>query len=87
MRRSRSGVREATGSPRSRTPVGVDYPLSNLKRGASPYRSPALLPPQIRLPDGKVSCVSCHDLYSAERDRLTVRIEGSALCLTCHQMD
>ncbi len=68
-------------------PVGVRYPRSGTRRVDVPLRPMALLPKSIQLPSGKVSCLSCHNLYSSEPMRLSVPIEGSRLCMTCHQMD
>ncbi len=66
-------------------PIGVAYPSRTPRSSSGSFRAPGQLPEKVRLPDGKVSCVSCHDLY--DRDRLSVPIEGSALCFTCHEMD
>jgi predicted CXXCH cytochrome family protein len=65
-------------------PVGVSY--SGRKRGKSEtlLRSSQLLPERIRLPNGRVSCVSCHNLYETGRYRLSVSMGASQLCLTCH---
>jgi len=65
-------------------PVGVDYPDRQTQRQTGQYRQATALPHQVRLPNGKVSCVSCHNLYSKERHLLTVPMERSALCVTCH---
>jgi predicted CXXCH cytochrome family protein len=67
-------------------PVGVRYRAYGRERG-SKLRAEGALPATVRLPGGRVSCVSCHDLYSREPKLLTVPIEGSALCFTCHDMD
>ncbi len=82
--------RRAPGSMADRTrnhPVGVSYP--NGKRGKFnvPFRPASLLPQQVALPGGKVSCVSCHNLYDDDRNLLTVPIERSQLCFTCHELD
>jgi len=74
------------GDKRRHHPVGVPYRDRAPKKAAVRLRSTSLLPKNMRLPDGQVSCVSCHDLYAPDRDRLTVPIEGSALCFTCHDM-
>ncbi len=69
-------------------PVGVVY--GRLRPGEGPparLRHQGTLPKQIRLPEGKVSCVSCHDLYSRTPAHLTVTNEGSALCIACHALD
>ena len=68
-------------------PIGVRYPHAGTRHVEVPLRPAALLPGTIRLPDGMVSCLSCHDLYGSDPKRLTVPIEGSRLCMTCHQMD
>ena len=68
-------------------PIGVRY-RDNKPRGArTQLRSIHMLPPQVRLPAGRVSCVSCHDPYSQRRYQLTVPIERSELCFTCHPLD
>ncbi len=67
-------------------PVGIPYDNPTLGRKRTQLRPEHSLPPEVRLPDGKVSCVSCHDLYSSEPGRLSVPIEGSELCFTCHGM-
>ncbi len=68
-------------------PVGVRY-LSRKPRGArTQLKSEYLLPAQVRLVGGKVSCVSCHNLYATGPGRLSVPIERSQLCFTCHAMD
>lgn len=65
-------------------PVGVDYPEPGPGRSGASVRPSQLLPQRVRLPEGKVSCVSCHDLYGTEHRRLSVPIEESELCLACH---
>ncbi len=75
------------GDPGRNHPVGIPYVRRETDRRGSPLRHVTLLPGEVRLPDGKVSCVSCHNLYNVERYRLSVPIEGSRLCLTCHDMD
>jgi predicted CXXCH cytochrome family protein len=76
-----------TGDRRRNHPVGVPYPRG-LRRGRDPqFRMTGLLPKQVRLPNGRVGCISCHDLYATEPAHLTVPIRDSALCLTCHNMD
>ncbi len=68
-------------------PVGVRY-RDNKPRGArTQLRSMHMLPAEVRLPGGRVSCVSCHDPYSQQRYQLTVPIERSELCFTCHPLD
>ncbi len=75
-----------SGDPGRNHPIGVPYPRSVEPGRDSRYRPASLLPEEVRLPGGKVSCVSCHNLYATDRARLAVPIEGSKLCFTCHEM-
>lgn len=74
------------GDKRRNHPIGVRY--RDLARPAdlSPLRPAGLLPPEVALPNGNVSCLSCHNLYSGREYLLTVPVKGSKLCLTCHDM-
>jgi predicted CXXCH cytochrome family protein len=65
-------------------PVGVTYGGQRAGPGGTPLRSAHRLPARVRLPEGKVSCVSCHDLYETGPHRLSVSMEESQLCRTCH---
>ncbi len=38
----------------------------------------------IRLFDGKITCVSCHDLANPDKNHLVVSNKGSNLCFGCH---
>ncbi|MBU0718942.1 MAG: cytochrome c3 family protein [Planctomycetes bacterium] len=67
-------------------PVGVEYPTRTPAGFDVPFLPISLLPVQVFLQDGKVGCLSCHDLYAGERYLLTVPIQGSELCLTCHDL-
>jgi hypothetical protein len=67
-------------------PVGIPNWKGWRKHSGVSYRLPPLVSEEVRLPEGKVSCVSCHDLYSNLADKLAVPIERSMLCLTCHVM-
>ena len=67
-------------------PVGVHYPDRTPRNISVPFRPASSLPERIRLPEGKVGCVSCHDLYAGDEHLLTVPIEGSELCFACHDL-
>ncbi len=60
-------------------PVGVGYPRSG------DFAYPESLPKEVRLFDGKVGCLSCHEIYAEEKDMLVMNNKGSRLCLTCHK--
>ncbi len=65
-------------------PLGVDYRDAQ-RRKRRGYRDMSALPDVIKLPDGKVECVSCHNLYSQNQHLLAISNEGSRLCLICHR--
>ncbi len=75
------------GNKERNHPVGVRYPVGTAHGTRTRFRPLRQLPKEIRLPRGNVTCVSCHNLYAGDRDLLSVAIEGSALCFTCHAMD
>jgi predicted CXXCH cytochrome family protein len=65
-------------------PVGIRYPDHD--RSYHP-RAEVESDGSVRLPEGRVECVSCHDVHSAGvTDKLLVKSnDRSALCLTCHR--
>lgn len=63
-------------------PVGVVYPRGIEAKG---YVDPSALPQGVRLFDGKVGCLSCHNPYSTRPALLVMDMTGSALCLACHR--
>ena len=76
----------AVGDRRRNHPIGIRYDDPSRDPTLSPLRPLSQVPDQVNLPDGKVACVSCHDLYARERYLLTVPIHGSELCFACHDM-
>ncbi|MHC4698865.1 MAG: cytochrome c3 family protein [Planctomycetota bacterium] len=81
-----SSIVGADWDDRRSHPIGVPYMDAGRGHGEGAYTPASMLPRQVRLPGGRVSCVSCHDLYARDRYLLTIPIEGSELCLTCHDM-
>ena len=77
---SRLGVGGLTGHP-----IGVRYPVTT-----PTYRAPQIVTAdgRVKLPDGRVQCISCHDPHNTERhESMLVRSNrGSRLCLTCHRI-
>lgn len=59
-----------------------DYP----PRGKEALYSPAAVVTAkgIKLVNGKVTCISCHNLRNPSRNHLVMDNTGSKLCLTCH---
>ncbi|QOJ03239.1 MAG: cytochrome c3 family protein [Planctomycetia bacterium] len=66
-------------------PIGVRLPL-----GDPTYRSPAEVQAsgRIKLPGGRVQCISCHDPHNTDRHpaMLVQSNRGSQLCLACHRI-
>ena len=88
--RNPAGAGRGGGSladPGRNHPIAVRYPTRQRGDFDVPFRPVSALPQEVRLPGGKVSCVSCHNLYAPGRKLLAVPIEGSQLCFTCHQLD
>ncbi len=63
-------------------PIGVDYEEARRRSGG--LRPSSTLDSRIRLVQGKVSCVSCHNPYSEKEQLLVMENRGSRLCLECH---
>lgn len=75
----------AIGSESAKTnhPIGRLYADSILFGG---YRSTTRLPESILLPDGKLSCVSCHLGYSDSHGALVLENAAGNLCDACHEL-
>jgi len=63
--------------------IGVDYE-STASQGR--YNGINDLNERMVLPDGYVSCVTCHQGYSSSHGMLNVANTGSALCYQCHDI-
>jgi predicted CXXCH cytochrome family protein len=64
-------------------PIGVSYPVFSRNGFLRPAGS---LPKVIQLPGGKISCVSCHEVYKKEHGKLVTSNDRSALCMQCHNL-
>ncbi|MDH5516873.1 MAG: cytochrome c3 family protein [Gammaproteobacteria bacterium] len=64
-------------------PVGMRYTDSY---GRGSYVALEKLSKNVILPDGKVSCVSCHKGYSKKHGEMISVKSKTALCLECHDM-
>ena len=63
-------------------PIGRSYREAFKKGGMHPESQ--LAQKKILLSDGKISCVSCHEVYKKDHGKLLVSLDRSALCLSCH---
>lgn len=64
-------------------PIGRDYQTAAKMGGYFPMSQ---LDKRIVLPDGKVSCISCHSGYGQEHGQSVMGNEGSNLCYQCHNL-
>lgn len=79
----RSGI-VRHGSGAANHPVGVEYRKAAEYGG---YRDINSLDPKIFLPQGKVSCLSCHKGYSEKHGELVFAGRGGmSLCMECHDL-
>lgn len=67
----------------------VNHPIGRLysesfKKGK--YKPEFVVNQRLFLPDGKLSCVSCHLGYAKDHGKLRVGKRGSALCFECHDI-
>ena len=71
------------GNRRVNHPIGGRYADAVSYGG---YRSVGSLPAAISLPDGKISCISCHQGYNDQHGDLVVDNQGDELCFSCHDL-
>jgi predicted CXXCH cytochrome family protein len=64
-------------------PVGASYQKAAAFGG---YRARSVVERKLLLPDGKVSCVSCHAGYRKDHGKLMVTMARSQLCYECHDL-
>jgi hypothetical protein len=63
-------------------PIGMSYGASAYENGK--LRHLKSLNPSMVLVDGRVGCLSCHNLLNPEKNHLSSTNEQSELCLQCH---
>ncbi|MCB1739777.1 MAG: hypothetical protein KDK91_05365 [Gammaproteobacteria bacterium] len=88
---SQAGAPSAARGPRSHSggslgqnhPVGTRY-ARHAEFGG--YAAITQIPAEVRLPEGKVSCISCHRGYSARHGALVELRPGQGLCDACHRL-
>ncbi|MBI4605239.1 MAG: hypothetical protein HY721_25025 [Planctomycetes bacterium] len=79
------------GTPRigeraSSHPIGVSYPPRPKPWSDGSYVPRAQLDRRILLPEGRVGCLSCHDLFGQEEKLLVMSNRESRLCYQCHEL-
>jgi predicted CXXCH cytochrome family protein len=78
----RNGIARHAGS-RVNHPVGISYQKATAFGGYLPRR---VVEKKLLLPDGLVSCVSCHQGYRKDHGKLVVSSAQSRLCYECHDL-
>lgn len=79
----RGGFRPPDGFVWRDHPIGIPYPAHRRDYRPESYVTKS---GTIRLPEGRVECISCHDPHNEAgvRGMLVISNRRSALCLTCH---
>lgn len=67
-------------------PIGVAYPPVPRPGGEGDYVPLGMLDSRIQLFEGRVGCLSCHDLFSGEEKLLVMPNRESRLCYSCHDI-
>lgn len=62
-------------------PIGRSYAAAERYGG---YRPAFLLPKKIPLPNGMVSCISCHEGYARNHGKVIASGNTTSLCFECH---
>jgi predicted CXXCH cytochrome family protein len=76
-----SNTISGTFSLKNSHPIGTDYNSVSFSGGFVNYQN---VNRNITFVDGRVSCISCHDITNTELYHLTVNNSRSQLCLSCH---
>jgi hypothetical protein len=75
---------------RTNHPYGIDYKAyARLPWNIGRYEDPANLDPAIKLPEGRITCITCHEQRLPTKDedthgRRNLTEHGGNLCLNCH---
>lgn len=66
-------------------PIGMDFEQKKMDNRRAYLKNRMTLDPQIRFVDGRVGCISCHNMYNTtSKMNLSVRYEKGELCRQCH---
>ena len=86
-----SGLTMPVGRTNLGTDLRNDHPVSftydgNLSSTNPNLKNPSTLPSKIKLENGQLQCMSCHDPHSSSYSSLLVQTsQNSTLCISCHQ--
>lgn len=71
-------IKAVTGSH----PVGMDYTRYTNKKDYAPFYE---LPKNMVLMDGRIGCLTCHDMLGKNMAYLSTDLNNSNLCFACHR--
>ena len=74
---------DSKGCAEAAHPMNIAYPTGNSK---SFHEIAYVRKKGLRLVDGKITCLSCHDLANDLSSHLAITNVGSQLCMVCHRM-
>ncbi|HET9597458.1 MAG TPA: hypothetical protein VFP65_17855 [Anaeromyxobacteraceae bacterium] len=75
------GPRAGTAAGPGVHPVDVSYEVASLRRKLRPRYQVSR---RLVMPEGQVTCVTCHDGASPERHHLAMSMSQSGMCRSCH---
>lgn len=79
--------RPVPGADLTSHPVGVPQPVTSERTGDTWLVPRESVDPRIVLDgEGRLGCLSCHDLYSREAGLLVMSNRESGLCFGCHEL-
>ena len=64
--------------------TGINY--EDYTEVGQKFRRVSVLPPELVLVEGKITCATCHGLDPHDGKNLVIDNRGSALCNSCHNM-
>jgi hypothetical protein len=75
----------SSGKTRTSHAVAVNYQAAQTHGTTANLLPATMVDHRVLLPNGQVTCLSCHSLFSREAGLLVVRNDHSLLCSSCHR--
>ena len=79
---------EDIAEPKNRSHGGhiTGRPYEDDTEASQKFRMVSVLPPELVLVEGKITCATCHGLDPHDGQILVIDNRGSALCNSCHNL-
>ena len=74
------------GSRQASHPIGVFYPPRPRPSAEGTFLPAIALDRRVNLVEGRVGCLTCHDLFGTEEKLLVMSNRESRLCYSCHDI-